>query len=420
MKNDKILLYLIIGLPMNLSTQEFFDLVSEENKKTLLISFAKKNLNVALEYLDYIKSHYSKTEEIKIFNDFLENQDIPESSLNVLLPIIKEEIKVALFQSNERAILSEKSIQYFQKKEGIDFTLEVISHLKSNKMIKKFLALAHDNYIYEPDYFTIKDDSYEAFKNALLVPKENKFVIENNDTIDFIAKNNYSVELFKEFNQEGLMNNLLTNNYYNLETFLFNLMKNPFVSLEEFKQITQVIDKQYHNEFEDKLDEDNDSEISIYFVENTIPKNQLELDKFGVMHKVFQMTPSVSSFEDLIEMKKPLIKNMIETLKLTKKTNLYSINDILYNSYELAREDFFAKDNIDILFELIKFSKTTIKEESKLFNKFLSQLKTSFDSEYKKGNFDKEEVAGFLINFENQLLNETLKEEPTQGKKHKI
>lgn len=410
---------LIIGFNMNLTNQEFFDLVSDENKKTLLISFAKKNLDVAKEYLDYIKSHYSKIELVKIFNEFLTTETIPEDNFNILLPLIKEEVKQSLFKSNERSILSEKSIQYFQKKEGIDFVIEVAPYLQSKKMLKKFLDATHDQFVYETDYFTIKDENYETFKHILVSSEDNKLIIEGNVSLDYIAKSNYAIELLKEFNQKHILDNVM-NNYYNLEALLFNLMKNPFVLTSDFEIFCHEVKEKYQDIFEDKMEEDDASEISIYFVSNTIPKNEFEREKFNVMFKEFKMVSSVSSLEDLIEMKIENISNMLKILQLTKQTDLYTISDMVYNTYELNSEGFLKQENMPLLFELVKFSKTTVKDEEKLLKRFFMQFKNELNEQYKKGNIEKIEFEQFSINFENQLFNETIKEESLISKKYKI
>ena len=61
---------------MKLSTTEFFDLVSEEKKYTLFASFAKKNLEVAKEYIVYIKKNNNAEELIKVFNQFFSSSTI--------------------------------------------------------------------------------------------------------------------------------------------------------------------------------------------------------------------------------------------------------------------------------------------------------------------------------------------------------
>lgn len=416
---------------MKLSTTEFFDLVSEENKYTLFASFAKKNLEVAKEYIVYIKKNNNAEELIKVFNQFFSSSTISQENFDELLPIIKKEIKAALIHSTNTSVIHESSINYFQKTEGFNFVMEVAPELINYKnLLRKLVSTTYDFLNTQSreekrsTLFTIDESNYDSFKNLLFY--ENRFLVNNILFIELITRNNYTFELLEDIKKNKALyaafNHILRGDEkrekVELDTFFINLMKNPFISKEQCEEIIKETESTQKNTIDFLQDEDD--VILFNPSSNDIPKTELDFQKYEILIQKLNYQMNINEFYDFLDHKIEDVPYIIKALKITKSTQFFSINDMIEYSHELIKEGYFKEENIPILIELINLSDHNIKDESKLLNHFLSKLKKEASHLIRNGSFQQVEMDQYIINFEKSMLDTTLQDSQITTKKIKI
>lgn len=405
---------------MNLTSQEMFELLGDENKDILLCSFTKKNVEIAKEYIEYIKQNSTPEYLVKSFNRLCTTDTINPDNFNKVISLVSQEVKNALLKSESRHILSEKSIEYFQKKEGIDFFLEIAPKLKNNNMLKKFIASTQTNFLSRQHYYAIKDEQYNTLKNVLVSESTNTFMLNMESTLDFISKSNYAMSLFNEFKEKDLFLPLFKDQYESIENFLFSLIKNPFVSNDEFEKMVKEIKLKYHDELDEQRTDG--KHIYVSFNQKNMPTNPQELEKLTILYKQVNIASSIDELYNLIEEKVDLIPNLLKVLKITGQHNTYTTTEMFDYLYEMLESKLFEKENIHALFDLIDFAKHTAKDneqESNIYNRFLNQFKVDMKKGIKRQDYEEEDFKRYLINFESQMLNKIIEEKPHQNT-HKL